>query len=95
MSNKIKDFVIEWDNKFPVDLWWRKKHNVAFMSKHHRSISFLDQLFEYYEDKAYNEAVEEEMIKQGLIPDNTPNEEKIESLNDEFEQYLKETGLDG
>ena len=49
--SKIEQEVISWSNRFPVDSWWRKKHNIAFMSKAHREVSFLDQLFEYEEDK--------------------------------------------
>lgn len=97
MENKIKDFVLRWNQSHPVDLWWRKKHNVAFMSKEHKSISFLQQAFEYHEDKLYDEALKEEMRREGLLyeEDDRQEEEKIEEMNEEFEEYLKEKGLDG
>lgn len=94
MKNKVKDQVIIWNEKFPLDLWWRKKHGVAFMSKHHKSISFLDQLFEWEEEQMYNEALEEEMKARGLIEevDERPEEEQIKDMQSEFEQFLKEQG---
>lgn len=95
--NEIKEFVLKWEQSHPIDLWWRKKHNVAFMSKPHKSISFLDQMFEYYEDQYYNEVIEEELRNRGLVDeeDDRPENEKIKEMNDEFEEYLKEKEIDG
>jgi len=92
MENKVKNQVISWNNRFPIDLWWRKKHNIAFMSKQHRSISFLDQLFEYEEDRLYNEAVNQELKEKGLIheEDTRPHEERILDMKNEFEEFLRE-----
>ncbi|MCK9543794.1 MAG: hypothetical protein M0R03_17380 [Novosphingobium sp.] len=96
-SEQVRDFVKKWNSIHPLDLWWRKKHNVAFMSKRHKSISFLDQIFEYYEDQYYNEVIEEELRNRGLIDeeDDRPEDEKILEMNNEFEKYLKEKGIDG
>lgn len=55
MNESIKNEILDWNRKFPVDVWWRNKHNVAFNSKAHREISFLDQLFEYKEEKMYED----------------------------------------
>lgn len=98
MKNKLRDKVLEWNNAHPIDLWWRRKHNVAFMSKEHKSISFLQQAFEYHEDKMYEEVMKEEMKRRGLIEeeeDDRSEEEKINEMNEEFEEYLKEKGIDG
>ena len=46
----IRDKIVHWNNQFPVDYWWRKKHNIPFMSQQHRQSNFWDQLFEYKED---------------------------------------------
>ena len=53
--DSIKKKVIAWNNRFPVDYWWRKKHNITFMSSQHRESNFWDQLFEYYEDTIMQE----------------------------------------
>lgn len=45
--------VVSWNNRFPLDRWWRVKHNVPFMSPAHRESSFLHQLMEFEEDKLY------------------------------------------
>jgi hypothetical protein len=55
MDEKLRKEIIKWNNKFPVDRWWRQKHKIAFNSKAHQEISFLDQLFEYQEEKIFEE----------------------------------------
>ena len=45
--------VVSWNNRFPLDRWWRIKHNVSFMSPEHRESSFIYQLLEFEEDKLY------------------------------------------
>lgn len=47
--------MIRWNNKFPVDFWWRQKHKVPFLSKCHREQSFLNQLMEYQEELLFQE----------------------------------------
>ena len=57
--------VVSWNKRFPLDRWWRIKHNVPFMSPIHRESSFIDQLFEFEEDKMYiqmNSKEDEEYI---------------------------------
>lgn len=58
MSNleEIDNFILEWNIKYPVDRWWRKKHNIPFNSSAHRECSFVDMFFEFREDKMYEEA---------------------------------------
>ena len=93
-KNKIREYVLQWNEEHPIDLWWRKKHGVAFMSESHKSITFLQQMFEFEEDKLYNEMLEEELKSKGLIEeeDNRPVEEQMKDMQEEFEQYLKEKG---
>jgi len=50
-----EEAVIRWNSNFPIDRWWRKKHGIPFGSQRHREISFFEQLFEYKEDKLFNE----------------------------------------
>ena len=52
-NEEIKDLVIDWSIRFPIDKWFRKKYNIPYNSKSHRDSNFLDQLFEYEEDKLF------------------------------------------
>lgn len=54
-KNSIRDSVVDWNIRFPIDKWWRKKYNISFNSSAHRESNFLDQLFEYEEEKLFNE----------------------------------------
>ena len=58
MKKDYNQYILDWNNRFPVDRWWRNKYNIPFMSKAHQEISFLDQLFEYREDKVFKDIVE-------------------------------------
>lgn len=53
MNDSLKKEIIKWNNLYPIDRWWRQKHNVAFNSPEHREISFLDQLFEFKEEQLF------------------------------------------
>ena len=60
--------VINWNRKFPLDRWWRQKHNVPFMSPAHRESSFIHQLMEYEEDKMFLETFAEQKEKELYTP---------------------------
>ena len=53
MDKKLREEIIDWNIRFPIDRWWRNKHNIAYMSSAHRESNFLDQLFEYEEEKLF------------------------------------------
>ena len=61
LSNRIiptgttKEFISVWNTKFPIDYWWRKKHNIPFGSKKHNEMSLIDMRLEYEEDGLYEE----------------------------------------
>jgi hypothetical protein len=50
----LKQFISFWNSNFPLDFWWRQKHNIPFNSPSHCTSSFIDQVFEYYEEESYN-----------------------------------------
>lgn len=70
--DEIRTFMIQWNNKFPIDSWWRRKHNIAFMSPEHRECSFIAQLMEYEEEqlfmKARQQKEKEEKNEDPYIP---------------------------
>ena len=93
--NKIEQKILDWSERFPLDRWWREKHKIPFMSSAHREVSFLDQLFEWYEDQLVNEY--KENIKEDEYIPNSSNFIKfdkndkssiIRSMSAEFEQDI-------
>jgi len=74
----VKDFMYEWNERFPIDRWWRQKHKIAFNSAAHREVSFLDMRFEFEEELTF--------AKADTIRDYTPNISQW--LNQEEEDYL-------
>lgn len=98
--NKIEQQVVEWNEKFPCDKLWREKYNIPFMSQAHKEISFLDQLFEFYEDALFESLKSEEAYKPNIgefiVDGSNTEEEKIRSMSEEFERefghLLKENG---
>lgn len=92
----IRNFILEWNLRFPIDKWWRDKHNVAFGSPVHRESCFIDQSIEYEEDVLFRKSLEEETQYH-------PNEgnwlkEQQQSENDWIKnsrEQIKELGLDG
>lgn len=80
LSKKIREEVIAWNNKFPVDLWWRKKHKIPFGSKKHKQMNFLDMLFEFEEEKILNENA-----NKGKNNNNEISEVPPEKLEQDFE----------
>jgi hypothetical protein len=60
---KIREYIIKWNTRFPVDRWWRKKYNLAFNSPTHRESNFIDQLIEYEEDALFDELVNKDEYK--------------------------------
>lgn len=63
---KLKEEVFIWNIQFPVDKWWREKYKIPFMSKLHRDCSFIDQIFEYEEERLFKEASQDS--KNEYIP---------------------------
>ena len=89
INEDVKNYIISWNYKFPIDRWWRKKYNKSFNSFDHRESSFLDQLIEFEEDKFFEEILKQEDYTPGigdwLKPQKLQNvEQSIEQLRDEF-----------
>jgi hypothetical protein len=45
---------------FPLDYWWRKKHEIPFNSLEHRKVLIEDITFEYEEEQLYKNLYDEE-----------------------------------
>jgi len=47
---ELKSFIINWNNKFIIDHWFRRKYNIAFNSLKHRESNLIDIKIEYEEE---------------------------------------------
>ena len=63
LNKDINNFVFNWD-LFPLDYWWRKKHDVAFGSAAHREMNFIDMFIEYQEEVIIKRAQLKEQRKE-------------------------------
>ena len=52
----IRREILLWNQKYPIDLHWRKKYRVAFGSKAHLEVSFIDMKIDLEEEEMLNEA---------------------------------------
>lgn len=87
-TGDLRSFIIEWNNTFPLDREYRKKHQIGFNSTKHREVNQIDIYLEWIEDKVWDEfhetslerAKKEELYKKGeWISKN----EKQEQMSDE------------
>ena len=93
----VEKKVLDWQQRFPCDRWWREKHNVAFMSSAHKEISFLEQLWEFTESQLMEEFKikdEEYVPNQGDFLKCEDQESKMMSAKEEFESEFKDL-IDG
>lgn len=69
-----------WNNLFPFDLVYRRKHNIKWMSNEHKSSSFFQQAYDSLEQKVVEKVSRLlfEMSKNSGMTD--------EELNREFEE---------
>ena len=42
---EYRNFVIKWNNTFPIDRWFRNKHNIPFLSEEHKGVISLLNLW--------------------------------------------------
>lgn len=54
-----RSFIIQWNNLFPLDRYYREKYKIPFGSSQHLEMHQMDILMEYLEDKAYEDKTTE------------------------------------
>lgn len=90
----IRDYIIDWNIRFPIDRQWRKKYNLAFNSPTHRESNFIDQLIDIEEDKFFDELYTQQDYEPGAhdwikVKDVSDNlESSIENFRDEFKDLI-------
>lgn len=60
----LREFIILWDNRFPFDLWFRKKYNISFNSSAHREMCLIDEKIDYIENKLMESLSKKESDKE-------------------------------
>ncbi len=86
-----KDYIIQWNNRFPLDRWWREKWKIPLFSKEHLEIDPISQVLEYIEDKEFesvSEKIKLEIEKEDRLKQTGKliNNVKTNSVSiDEFE----------
>ena len=53
--NPYREYITDWNIKYPLDRWWREKFKVAIFSDEHKRATFLDMRLQYEEECLYNE----------------------------------------
>ncbi len=52
LKREVHNFIFNWNQKWPIDFWWRKKYNISFGSEEHRQANFIQMYYEWYEAEA-------------------------------------------
>lgn len=60
----ITDIIIDWNNKWRFDYWYRQKYNIAFNSPEHRSLSPIDIKINFIEESVINRDRDSYISKQ-------------------------------
>lgn len=87
--DKVRENIISWNVRFPIDRVWRKKYTIPFNSVTHQESNFVDQLFDIEEDKLFEElATREEYVPNVgdwlKSQEQKSEENSIASLREEF-----------
>ena len=74
---KVDRWILEWNARYPIDFWWRRRHKVAFGSSQHLSISHWEMMIEFREEqliRKWKQEAEERELDKDLVDmgHNTP-----------------------
>lgn len=86
-----RKFILEWNNSFPLDYWWRKKYNVPFNSPRHRETSQIDIYFEWLEENLFEENTKKVLEEAERLQKYKSTGEWIQTYRDEeYEEKVNE-----
>ncbi|SHL15002.1 hypothetical protein SAMN05444266_102218 [Chitinophaga jiangningensis] len=54
--DNLKLYAVKWNNRFPLDKWYRKKYQVGFGTAAHRELCQINILVEFLEDQVFEES---------------------------------------
>jgi hypothetical protein len=58
LRDEIRHQINNWNRKFPIDFWWRRKYSIPYGSEQHRNANLIDMFYDYEEEKIMNEVIE-------------------------------------
>ena len=84
--------VVSWNNRFPLDRWWRIKYNIPFMSPAHRESSFINQLIEFEEDKLFLQIHNKNNVEEYIpgVGDFLKSPKTLKDFAEEAQREIKE-----
>lgn len=85
-AKNIQEYVEGWNKRFPMDRWYRRRYNIPFGSPSHKSLSFIDMYFDFYEYFKY----EMERRKQKAREERELNKQKEIKLDSQ--EYIRGKG---
>jgi len=91
LKREVHNFIINWNQKWPIDFWWRKKYNVSFGSEEHRQANFIQMYYEWYEAEAMKQWYSDDEGDESQDSD-IPKDAEVSSVNKKISQ--KEIDLD-
>lgn len=80
LRNDIHKFILDWNKKFPIDLWWRKKYSIPFGSKKHKNITFIEMFIDYEEDKLMNNLYNSDLPEEDEFSNNKMSESEVDEV---------------
>lgn len=86
-----RQFVLNWNNQFPLDLWFRRRYNIPFNSPEHRRSNFIDQFIEFTEDKMLREEIQK---KEKYQPGKLNWMKKKKYTDQEVQEMFDQINLD-
>lgn len=66
-EDKIKEFIFNWNNAFPLDRIYREKYKIPFNSKKHRKLCQIDIVIDLLEDILFREHLQKQVELQKQI----------------------------
>jgi len=67
-SQHLRDFIVRWNQLYPIDRWWREKYKVALNSEQHRNTRIIDMRMEWEEDRFYKQLLYEQQPISQYVP---------------------------
>lgn len=87
--SEIRNQINSWNQKFPIDYWWRKKYNIPFGSDAHRNANLLDMFYDYEEEKTMNNLIRkihEEELSADISPELSAGKKmSVKELDEAFD----------
>ena len=95
-NESVDRFIFTWHD-FPFDLWWRKRHSVAFGSSAHREMSFIDMYIEWREELILSKAFAEkdsDWLEENDTLEIGSNKEVVRMTQEEIEDDYDNLNLE-